>query len=69
MNHRDRKILTPVLSALRDVRRPDNPMDVRAVVAALNRAVTVSRTAAVVIENCGHGEYDLAREEAEALDD
>ena len=67
MNSRDRAVLTPVLSALRAVHKPVNPMDIQGVVRALDEAIKTARTAAVVIESCGYGEYELAQEEADTL--
>jgi hypothetical protein len=67
MNSRDRKALTPVLAALRKLHKPINPADIRGIVARLDEAISVARTAAVVIESCGYGEYDLANEESEEI--
>jgi hypothetical protein len=67
MNSRDRAALAPVFAALRAVRKPANPMDIQGVVRALDEAIKTARTAAVVIESCGYGEYELAQEEADTL--
>jgi hypothetical protein len=67
MNSRDRAALAPVLSALRAVHKPVNPMDIQGVVRALDGAVKTAKTAALVIESCGYGEYELAKDEADTL--
>src|ERR1039458_9943639 len=52
MNSRDRAALAPVLSALRAVHKPVNPMDIQGVVRALDGAVKTAKTAALqVIED------------------
>lgn len=69
MNSQDRLALLPVITALRKVRKPANPMDLKGLVARLDEAVSTARTAALVIENCGYGEYELAKDEAKGLPD
>lgn len=64
MNRQDREALKPVIDALRTVRRPLNPMDIKGVVKNLQEAERIAKMAASVIEDCGYGEYELALETA-----
>lgn len=65
MNQTDRDILILVITNLRTIKTPYNPADIKVHVQNLKRAEKIAKNAANVIENCGYGDYDLAKEEIE----